>query len=112
MRVSFARMVSSWAGIGLLALTLSGCARSAPAPPKEAGAKYPLRGQILRLDTTHRTATIKHERIEGWMEAMTMEFPVEPSEFGRLHAGDRIRATVFVKDLDFWIGDIHQEIGP
>ena len=53
---------------------------------------------------------IKHQKIEGWMEAMTMEFPVKDTEYFRsLNSGDRITATVFVRDLDYWVGDIHRE---
>jgi Cu/Ag efflux protein CusF len=43
------------------------------------------------------------------MEAMTMEYQVkDQSEFGTLHVGDHITATVFVQGLNFWIGEIHQ----
>jgi Cu/Ag efflux protein CusF len=46
------------------------------------------------------------------MEAMTMEYPVrEKAEFAKLHVGDRITATVFVQDLDYWVGHIHREAG-
>jgi Cu/Ag efflux protein CusF len=38
--------------------------------------KYPLRGHVIRLDIHRQIATVKHEKIEGWMEAMTMDFPV------------------------------------
>jgi Cu/Ag efflux protein CusF len=56
-------------------------------------------------------ARIKHQKVEGWMEAMTMEFPVrDETEFHALHTGDQIEATVFVQDTDFWIGEIHSEL--
>ena len=72
--------------------------------------KYQLHGVVVRLDQQEHTATIKHEEIKGWMEAMTMEFPVpSKEEFGRLSRGQTIRATVFVRDLDYHIGDIQIE---
>ena len=38
-----------------------------------------------------------------------MDYPVkDPGEFDKLHAGDRIAATVFVQDLNYWLGEIHQ----
>ena len=69
--------------------------------------KYQLHGVVVRLDQQEHTATIKHEEIKGWMEAMTMEFPVpSKKEFARLSRGQTIRATVFVRDLDYHIGEI------
>jgi Cu/Ag efflux protein CusF len=69
--------------------------------------KYSLRGQVVRLDSTRRVATIKHEKIDGWMEAMTMDFPVqEDQDLTLLAPGRGISATVYVRDLEFWIGDV------
>jgi Cu/Ag efflux protein CusF len=74
--------------------------------------RYQMRGQIIQLDTINHTATIQHEKIDGWMEAMTMEYPVKDSdEFQKLTAGDRITATVFVQGMDYWVGEIHHEYG-
>jgi Cu/Ag efflux protein CusF len=69
--------------------------------------KYQLHGVVVRLDQQLHTATIKHAPIVGWMEAMTMEFPVpSKEEFAQLHVGQTISATVFVRDLDYHIGEI------
>jgi Cu/Ag efflux protein CusF len=66
-----------------------------------------LRGQVLRLDPQLRTATIKHQKICDWMEAMTMEFPVRSQrDFNTLKVGERITATVYIGDPEFWIGDV------
>jgi Cu/Ag efflux protein CusF len=77
-------------------------------PDRPVEQKYQLHGVILRLDPAQQTATVKHEKIEGWMEAMTMEFPVaSKEEFARLKVGQALRATVFVRaDLDYRIGEI------
>lgn len=91
-----------------LMVTLSSC-RTSPSPPIR---EYQLVGEVVRLDVVHRVATIKHQAIKGWMEAMTMEYPVrDKSEFAKLHVGDRITATVFVQDMDYWVGRIHTETG-
>jgi len=72
--------------------------------------KYQLHGVIVRLDPQAQTAMIKHGPIVGWMEAMTMEFPVpSKDEFARLSKGQTISATVFVRDLDYHIGEIKIE---
>jgi Cu/Ag efflux protein CusF len=86
------------------ALLLAACGGSKPAsPPKE----YQLKGVIVRLDPQVRTAVIKHGKIEGWMEAMTMEFPVhDAKDFEKLAIGKQITATVYVSDDGYWIGNI------
>ena len=62
---------------------------------------------MLFRSPERKTVVIKHENIEGWMEAMTMEFPVRDSaEFAKLSKGERIRATVNVQDLDYWLTEI------
>jgi Cu/Ag efflux protein CusF len=84
-------------------LVLACSARKPEAPIK----RYALRGEVVRLEPERRTAVIKHDAIDGWMEPMTMEFPVrDASEFRRLSQGQRIRATVNVQDLDYWLSDI------
>ncbi|HUJ81133.1 MAG TPA: copper-binding protein [Candidatus Acidoferrales bacterium] len=92
--------------LAALIVMLFSCRTSPSVPVRE----YQLVGEVLRLDVVHRVATIKHQAIKGWMEAMTMEYPVrEKAEFAKLHVGDRITATVFVQDLDYWVGRIHRE---
>jgi Cu/Ag efflux protein CusF len=86
----------------LLTLTLAACGEKA-VPEK----RYPLKGVVTILDPGAKTATIAAEKIDGWMEAMTMEYPVKPdSEFQKLHPGDKIEATVVVRDLAYYVTDI------
>ena len=69
-----------------------------------------MRGQVRRLDPNGMIAVIKHEQIEGWMEPMTMEFPIrDKAEFAKLAVGQTITATVLVQDLDYWLVDIKPE---
>jgi len=83
----------------LAAVALAGCG-SRGEPIK----RYFLVGEVKALDPATNNATIKHEKIGDWMEAMTMEFPVRPdSEFAKLHVGDRIQATVMVEGDTFWV---------
>ena len=87
-----------------LALLSGGCAKS---PPRSPIKQYRLHGVVVRVDQSAHLITIKHEKIEGWMVAMTMEFPVRPkNEWLQLSPGTEITATVFVQDLDYWVGDI------
>jgi Cu/Ag efflux protein CusF len=80
---------------------LAGCKKQAQEK------RYTLTGEVLSVDPKGQTANIKGDKIEGWMEAMTMEYPVkDKSEFAKLAVGDRISATVFVNDVNYHIGDI------
>jgi len=72
--------------------------------------RYQLRGKVLRLRPEARVASIEHEKIEGWMDAMTMEFPIPREEdFAKLKEGAVIRATVNVNDLNYWLTGITVE---
>ena len=69
--------------------------------------RYPMEGEIKSLDSGAKSASINAAKIEGWMEAMTMEYPVKPDEeFAKLHVGDRIQATVVVNDLKYYVTDV------
>ena len=90
----------------VICLLLGACSRE-PAPEVK---HYTIHGQIVGLDAKDKLATIKHQKIEGWMGAMTMDFPVrEEKEFSALHEGEKIDGTVFVQGLDYWVGDIHTQ---
>ena len=86
-------------------LFLSACANK----PEGSLKRFALRGEVVHLDPKVRAATLKHEKIEGFMEAMTMDFPVkDPTEFAKLAVGQRITATVVQRpsDYEYWIEDI------
>ena len=87
----------------LAAVALAGCGSQK---------RYPLVGEIKALDPATHNATIKHEKIGDWMEAMTMEYTVKPdADFAKLHVGDRIRATVVVEDPAYWVTDVKVTTG-
>jgi protein SCO1 len=75
--------------------------------PSEPLRLYRLKGKVIRLVPENRLAAIQHEEIKGWMEAMTMEFPVpDASAFAKLEPGLEIEATVNVRGLDYWLTGI------
>ena len=85
-----------------LALILAACSEQAPTTKR-----YPIQGEVMALDAAAKTATIKHNKIDNWMEAMTMEYPVKPdAEFQKLHVGDHIEATVVVADPSYYVTDV------
>ena len=98
----------------LLALTLAvgalACAKRDAAPAKESAAsasakRYELRGIVRGVDAAKREVTVDHEEIAGYMDAMTMSFPVrdDPQVFEILRVGDRLQATLVVDEGDYWI---------
>lgn len=76
-------------------------------PQAQEGKRYQMQGEIKSLDPADKTANIAAGKIPGWMEAMTMEFPIKPeSDFAKLHVGDQIQATVVVNDLKYYVTDV------
>src|SRR4051812_31956175 len=101
------------------AALFTGCAKSNPeAAAKSATvaagkdeARYALTGEVLAVDTTKKTARVRHDEVKGFMPAMTMDFAVSAADADALKPGQRIRAELVpVKDGDFrlekiWPGD-------
>ena len=72
--------------------------------------RYQIQGEITGLRAEDRVATIRHEKIEGWMEAMTMDFPIpDAAEYAKLKVGAKIRATVNVNDEGYWLNAVQVE---
>ncbi|HXS94510.1 MAG TPA: copper-binding protein [Candidatus Limnocylindrales bacterium] len=85
----------------VLALALAACGS------KDAGKRYFMTGTIKSLDPTMKVATVDAGKIGDWMDAMTMDYQVKPdAEFAKLHVGDKINATVVVKDPTYYITDV------
>lgn len=91
--------------LSILCLALSACTQQKPAK------LYPVKGVIMKVDIPGKSAAIDAEKIEGWMEAMTMDYPVhDPKLLEGLKAGDHISAIVHVpEDLNYWIDDIQKK---
>src|SRR5665213_2065643 len=98
-----------------LFLLLAGCQQSTvkEEAKDEPVKQYQMHGEVLRLDSQGKIAAIKAGKIEGWMEAMTMEFPVkDQTEFDKLHTGETINATIYVQGNNYWVGGIHEDTSP
>ena len=70
--------------------------------------RYALKGRVIAVDRERRQAAIEHEEIPGYMERMTMTFPVRDERaLATLAAGDRVRATLVVaNDASYWLEDV------
>ena len=85
-------------------LLLAGCgAKQAP----DQGKRYTMQGEVKSLDPASKSASINAGKIEGWMEAMTMDYRIRPdADFAKLRVGDRIQATVVVNDTSWYVTDV------
>ncbi|HEY3756697.1 MAG TPA: SCO family protein [Opitutaceae bacterium] len=77
----------------LLALAAAaGCSRH----PATTEKRFPLRGEVVSLDTAHHTVRVTHQAVPGLMPGMTMDFPVRVGDEMTLHAGEQIKADLVI----------------
>ena len=87
----------------LLCVALAAC-QSKPQPQ---GKRYELKGTVVSVDKPNRTATISHEEIKGYMEAMTMPYKLKDAwPLDVMKPGDEIQATLVVTDDSAWLEDV------
>jgi ribosomal protein S1 len=84
--------------LGALAL---GCLRAvnsfAQDKAKGKAKSYTFHGKVEAV--TDKGLTVNGEKVEGWMEAMTMTYPVDkPDVLKMVNVGDQIMATVYDGD--------------
>jgi len=94
-----------------LALFAVGCQPNSSAPPAAAATNqtFAVRGVIQQIPADHRHVTIKHEKIPGYMAAMTMDFSVrDPNALAGFAPGDEISFTLVVTDADDWIENLRR----
>src|SRR6185503_17145815 len=62
--------------------------------------EYVFKGKVEKIDLTNKTFTVNGQKVEGWMDAMTMNYvPDKEDVLKKLKVGDEITAKVF--DGDF-----------
>lgn len=87
----------------LLCLGLLSC----KSQPAQQGKRYELKGTVVSVDRANKTATISHEEIKDFMEAMTMPYKFKeawPLEV--MKPGDQVQATLVVTDDSAWLEDV------
>ena len=89
-------------------LLFAACQKAETQTPASADAKrYPLKGTVLSVDKANKKAEIKHEEIPGYMEAMTMNFPIRADwVWEDLTSGAEIRAELVVDNDGYWLENI------
>jgi Cu/Ag efflux protein CusF len=60
---------------------------------------YTFHGKVVSVDKSNNMLRIDGEKVEGWMEAMTMNYKTDdPSLIDKVKPGDQISATVYDGD--------------
>jgi protein SCO1/2 len=99
------------AGISLVLLAMVGCkpesAEAPPGTPAAAAKIYEVRGVVQQIAADGRKATIKHEKIPGYMAAMTMDFSIRnTNELNGIAPNDEITFKLAVTETEDWIEDV------
>ena len=67
--------------------------------PAESGPRFHLHGKIVSVHVKNRSADVDHDAIPGFMDAMTMSYPVPDAKvLATLARGDEITADVVVTE--------------
>jgi protein SCO1 len=71
---------------------------------------YKLKGKVVSVDSANKKVEVEHEKIVGYMDAMTMKFPVRNADwaFQELKKDAVIEATLKVDNAggDYWLEEI------
>src|SRR5712691_13548363 len=86
--------------IRFAALGVMLCLLISSAYAQQGGKKqYTFRGKVTAVNADTKNLTVANEKIEGWMDAMTMAYKVDKDDvFKRVKAGDEITAKVYDGD--------------
>jgi protein SCO1 len=93
--------------LALLVFLILACAKPEK-PLSEKGEKlYTLKGKILSREAADNSLKLDHEAIPGYMEAMTMDYPVRGAKVAQLPPDKaKIEARLHVTDDKYWITDV------
>ncbi len=91
--VRIQRVIAVCAGVALMAILSFGQA----AAGKKA---LTFHGKVEAVDQNANSLKVNGEKVEGWMDAMTMDYKVDnPAILKKVKPGDMIMATVYKGDV-------------
>lgn len=80
------------------------CQSKTPVPQ---GKRYDLKGTIVSVDKANQSATISHEEVKDFMDAMTMPFKLKDAwPLDVMKPGDEVQAALVVTDDSAWLEDV------
>jgi protein SCO1/2 len=75
--------------------------------PAAQGKRYELKGKVVSVDKANMSATISHEAVKDFMEAMTMSFKLKDAwPLDVMKPGDEVQAILVVTDDAHWLEDV------
>jgi protein SCO1/2 len=77
-------------------------------PLNEKGEKlYTLKGKIVSRDVSDNSLRVDHQAVPGYMEAMTMDYPVRGAKVAELPPDKAVvEARLHVTDDRYWLTDV------
>jgi len=67
---------------------------------------FTFHGKVESIDAPSKSMTVNGEKVEGWMDAMSMKYQVDNADvFKTVKVGDSIEATVY--DGDYKLYKVH-----
>lgn len=93
-------------------LLLAACQKSQTQPQQNAPAeakRYNMKGKVVSVDKAKKKAEIAHDDIPGFMDAMTMSFPIRADwVWEDLTPGAEVRAELVVDDAkgEYWLENV------
>jgi protein SCO1/2 len=89
----------------MMIVQLSSCSKTEERPTDLV--TFPLKGEVVAIDSARMRVTIHHEEIPDYMMAMTMPFKVKKRELlHQLQIGDTIRGVLAVSRTESWLESI------
>ena len=81
-----------------IVLFFAACQRPGGQAASATAKRYQFKGKVVSADLLAKKATIQHEAVEGYMEAMTMDFPIHAPDgvWGVLETGVEIQGELVV----------------
>lgn len=86
---------------------LAGCQKAETQTASADAKRYAIKGKVVSVDKAKKKAEIAHDEIPGFMEAMTMNFPIKDDwVWEDLTPGSEIRGELVVENDGYWLEKI------
>src|SRR5690348_6423369 len=85
--------------VAMLCVTVATAFAVQTKTPPAGKKQFVFKGKVEKVDPTNKTLSVKSEKVDGWMDSMTMNYAPDKEEaFKKLKAGDEITAKVYDGD--------------
>ncbi|HEV7642937.1 MAG TPA: SCO family protein [Pyrinomonadaceae bacterium] len=86
---------------------------AAPSAPSADAKRFPFKGIVVSVNKAKNEATISHDEIPGYMDAMTMPFPIKDTwVMDEISAGSQIQGELVVEKGDFYLEHVAIVVAP